>query len=215
MAEWKRIEPTTTTKVGWRVITTKTFETPSGDVSTFDVMYPDGQEFACVIALTKENKVLIAREFCQGPELTMNELPGGFVDQGEDVETAVRREFLEETGYSPGTLKYLGAFHKDKYLNATWHAFFATECTKVQDQVLEQDAFIDVIELPIATFLDDAKNDKMTDHGAILMAYDELLKIKEVQHYETTNQSDHLCGRTRHQVFATNKGNAKRNAADY
>jgi ADP-ribose pyrophosphatase len=174
---WKRIEPTKTTKVGWRTITTKTFTAPDGKTTTYDIVYPDGQLFACVIAVTKDRKVIVAREFCPGPELTMDELPGGYVDAGEDIETAARREFQEETGYVPGTLKYLGGFHKDKYLNATWHAFLATDCVKSVEQKLEEEEFIEVVELPVEEFLKNAKNDKMTDHAAVLLAYDELINM--------------------------------------
>jgi ADP-ribose pyrophosphatase len=179
MNTWKRIEPTVVTKVGWRTITTKTFVMPNGETTKFDLLHGDGQEFVSVIALTPDNKVVIAKEFCPGPELEMNELPGGFVDPGEDLESATRREFLEETGYDAGSLRYLGEYHKDKYMNATWHAFFATGCVKVNEQKLEAEEHIDVVELPIQEFLNDAKNDKITDHAAVLMAYDDLVKMKE------------------------------------
>lgn len=179
MHGWQRIEPTKVTKVGWRTITTKTFEMPNGEKAAFDLMHADGQEFACVVAVTKEKKVIIAREFCPGPELVMNELPGGFVDMGEDIEAAARREFREETGYVAGSLRYLGKYHKDKYMNATWHAFLATDCVKVGEQELEAEEHIDVAELSIQEFLADAKNDKITDHAAILMAYDDLMNMKE------------------------------------
>lgn len=179
MTGWKRIEPTATTKVGWRTITSKTFEMVNGETTTFDTFHKDGQEFACVIALTPEKKVIIAREYCPGPEAYMCELPGGFVDADESPEAAIRREFSEETGYRLGTLRYLGSFCKDKYMNATWHAFYALDCVKDGKQQLEVEEDITVTEMSIDTFIEYAKDGKITDHAAVLMAYDDLLNIKE------------------------------------
>lgn len=179
MQSWKRIEPTKVTKVGWRAITTKTFELPDGKAAEYDLVYTDGQEFVSIVALTPDDKVIIGREYAPGPEKVMDELPGGYVDMGESAEASVRRELLEETGYAPKEMKYLGSYFKDKYINATWHAFLATGCEKVREQELEDNEFIDVVLLSVGEFLDSARNGLVTDHGAILAAYDELLKLKE------------------------------------
>lgn len=179
MQEWKRVEPTTITKVGWRTITSKTFVMPDGSTAVFDTLHADEQEFACVIALTQNKKILVAKQYRAGPEKFMYELPGGFVDKGETPQESVGRELLEETGYTPGTLQYIGTFHKDTYMNAEWHVFLALNCHKDRNQRLEDEEFIDVEEMGIEQLIFHAKNDAMTDHAAVLMAYDELMKVKE------------------------------------
>jgi hypothetical protein len=64
-------------------------------------------------------------------------------------------------------------------MNAVWHTFLITGCVRQTEQKLEAEEFIEVGLLSIDELLHNAKNDKMTDHAAVLLAYDELLKIKE------------------------------------
>ena len=176
---WKRIEPTTVNKIGWRTVVTKTFVMPNGEEASFDTFGPEQQQFAAVVALTPENKVIIARQFRVGPELIMEELPGGFVDAGEDPEAAARREFQEETGYTAGNLVYLGNYNKDTYMNAQWHVYFATNCVlSGNKQKLEAEEHIEIDLISIERLIQNAKTNKMTDAVAVLMAYDKLLPLK-------------------------------------
>ena len=180
MKPWKRIDPTIVAKIDRRTVTLKTFIDNRGDQQVFALLHPDGQEFVAVIAGTTDKKVLIARQFRPGPEKVMDELPGGFVDKGEAPETALRRELLEETGYVPGELTYLGAYYKDAYMNAKWHVFLAVDCTRqTTKQVLDdsEDVHIDLIS--IQQLLDNARHDNMTDTTAVLYAYETLKKMED------------------------------------
>ena len=174
MEDWKRTEPTTAQKVGWRTITTKTFIMPDGKQATFDTYGAEGQDFVAVIGLTNDGQVIIARQFRVGPEKIMDELPGGFVDPGEDPEAAARREFQEETGYAASKLLYLGGYCKDTYMNATWHVYFAPHCTAVSEQKLESEEHIEIRLISVKQLIENAKTNRMTDATAVLMAYDQL-----------------------------------------
>lgn len=180
MEIWKRTEPTTVTKVGWRTIVTKTFILPDGSTDTFGSIGAEGQDFVAVIGLTPENEVIIARQFRFGPEKIYEELPGGYVDDGETPEIAVKRELMEETGYKVGTVDYLGAYHKDAYMNGLWHVFWATDCVRVADQQLESGEFVEVDLISVDQLIKNSKSDKMTDTTAVLMAYDKFQQVHGV-----------------------------------
>lgn len=62
---------------------------------------------ACFIR-DAQGRVLVARR-AHEPAKGMLDLPGGFVDNGETPEQAVRREVWEETGLQTGNMKYLFA----------------------------------------------------------------------------------------------------------
>jgi len=183
MKPWKRIEPTTVTKVGYRTIITKTFELPDGAVETFDTFHSEGQEFASVIAVTAAKKVVIARQFRPGPEKIMDELPAGFVDPGETPEAAVRRELLEETGYRAGSIEYLGYTSKDAYMNGKWHGFIAYDCEQMNDNsgAAHEHEYVERALISIEELIDIAKTDRMTDPAIVFMAYDKLMELRDAE----------------------------------
>jgi len=62
----------------------------------------------CVV-LDAQNRVLLIRRGNE-PYRGQYALPGGFVDVGETVEAACRRELVEETGVKAGKLTLVGVF---------------------------------------------------------------------------------------------------------
>jgi ADP-ribose pyrophosphatase len=174
---WKRIEPTETLKVHWRTLVEKTFELPDGTIKSYTTMNNEGMECAAVLGLTPDNQVILVSIYRPGPEKIMHEIPGGYIDAGEDPETAARRELLEESGYVPGALTYLGKIHKDGGTNAVHHYFLATDCV-LGDLPADKDVdeFIEVSLVPIDQLLQNARNALMTDTEAVFLAYEELAR---------------------------------------
>lgn len=64
------------------------------------------------------------------------EVPAGRVDPGEDLADAAGRECLEETGWAPGPLRALTAYHPINGLSDhTFHLFAAEGATRVGEPV--------------------------------------------------------------------------------
>ena len=78
------------------------------------------------------------------------ELPAGYVEDGETYEAAAYRELLEETGYIPENLRFLGAFYQDQGCSAAFNkAFLAEGCRRVGQQQLDGDEFIRYFECSV------------------------------------------------------------------
>lgn len=186
MQSWKRIDPTIVTKIDYHNVVVKTFELPNGEITTRATFLGEGRRAAGVVAITKDNKVVVAKQFRPGPEKIMHEIPGGWVDDDEEPEVAARRELLEETGYSASEVTPLGIFGRDSAINGSWYYYLATGCERTHDQSLDSDEFVDIELVTIDDFLKNAKSGNMTDPFAVLGAYDELMKLKGETN-ETTN----------------------------
>jgi len=179
MKPWKRIEPTTVTKVGWRTIVSKTFIDNRGNQHVFDIIGREGDETAHIIALTPDKQVIIARQYRTGPEKVMEELPGGMLSPGEEKTETASRELLEETGYEAGHMEYMGYSYLSNYAHTITHTFLATDCRLVREQELEHEEEVEVDTISISQLLDNAKHGKMTDAVGVLLAYDQLMKLQE------------------------------------
>ena len=72
-------------------------------------IYKDPKVATCTLVTNAENAILLAKRALE-PGLGKWALPGGYVNLGEVVETAAKREILEETGILCEITKLLGVF---------------------------------------------------------------------------------------------------------
>jgi ADP-ribose pyrophosphatase len=157
----------------------KTFTLPGGGKHHFETVWPEGTALVATIALTADNKVIIARQFRPGPERLMDEIPGGTIQPKESPESAARRELLYETGYAAEAMQYLGEAGRDGYTNARWHYFLGKGCVPVPDaQLLEASERIELHLISIEDLIANARENRMTDPTAVLLAYELLMKLR-------------------------------------
>lgn len=103
---WKILDETTVIKDSWIDMRASTCQLPGGMViAPFYVNHlPD---FAVVVAVTPEHRVIMVRQYRHGVEKVLLELPAGCIEAGEDPKDGAARELLEETGYKAGSLEFL------------------------------------------------------------------------------------------------------------
>lgn len=103
------------------------------------------------MALTKNNEVVLVRQYRHALGEVCLETPGGCVDATDrSFEEAARRELLEETGYSFGRGSYLGITSANPSTNNNlMHMFLLQDGEKVQGQQLDHNEDIEVVLMPL------------------------------------------------------------------
>ncbi len=64
-----------------------------------------------IVALDKQNRVLMVRQYRSGAGREMLEIPAGTLENGEDPLLCANRELSEETGYRAAQWEFLGMFY--------------------------------------------------------------------------------------------------------
>lgn len=168
--QWKKIKEEPYKAGRYRMVKT-TFVLPGGEEAIYDLR--DQGITASVVGLTQENKVVLVKIFRPGPEKVLAEIPGGFVDEGEDPQKAAERELLEETGYS-GELELAGSTIDDAYSNLVRYVYVARNCQKVKEPEREFDEFMEVVEVSLEEFRDHLRSGQLTDAELGYLALDYL-----------------------------------------
>ncbi len=96
--------------------------------------------------VTEEGKVILVRQYRHALGETCIELPGGCVDDtDQNLEAAIARELLEETGYAFSGYEYLGKISANPSTNNNlMHMFLARGGRKVAEQNLDGNEEIEV-----------------------------------------------------------------------
>ena len=136
------------------------FKLPDGKESDFYIKR-EGPA-AGVLAITKDQKVILVKQFRPGPEEILSELPGGYVDPNEKPEATMERELMEETGYK-GNVKLVTTCFDDAYSTMNRYCFVATDCEKVGEPQTGEHEFIELELVSLEDFRKLLRNGKMTD----------------------------------------------------
>jgi ADP-ribose pyrophosphatase len=90
----------------WITVYEKQLEIGDGKVGNFYVV-GENQKIASVLAVDKDNRVVLTRQFRWAVDKTVIDVPGGGVHKDEEPIAAAKRELQEETGYTAGAIQLL------------------------------------------------------------------------------------------------------------
>jgi len=106
--------------------------------------------WANIIALTKDNEVVLIRQYRHGAQEVLWEIPGGVVEDGEEPLQGVKRELLEETGYTASEFIQVGkSYPNPAFQTNTVYYFLALNAEKVTGQSLDDGEDIEVHLMPM------------------------------------------------------------------
>lgn len=120
-------------------------------------------DWVTVLALTKEQQVVLVRQYRHGAQKTILELPGGAMDEEDKspMDTA-RRELLEETGYSSDHFIQIGCVSPNPANQTNLiYSFLALDAERTRSQKLDATEEIEVVLKPLNEVIAMAKSGEL------------------------------------------------------
>ena len=136
-------------------------ELPNGKIIEGTVL--EFGSWATVLALTKEQEVVLIRQYRHGVQKVIVELPGGAMDvEDESPLAAARRELQEETGYTSDRIIQVGCVSPNPANQTNLiYSFLALDVEKNGSQQLDETEEIEVFLKPLDEVIAMAKNGEL------------------------------------------------------
>ena len=146
--QWKVLQSEYLIQRPWLTARRDRVELPDGRIipEYYVLEYPD---WVNVIAITRNGKFVMEKQYRHAAKLTAYELPCGVMEAGETPLEAAKRELLEETGYGNGTWQLLMRISPNpSAMSNMTYCFLATDVEKISDQNLDatEDLTVHVME---------------------------------------------------------------------
>jgi ADP-ribose pyrophosphatase len=136
-------------------------ELPDGKI--IDGFVIEYRDWATVLALTRDQQVVLVRQYRHGAQKVILELPGGAMEpDGESPLEAARRELLEETGYTSDNFLQIGCVSPNPANQTNLiYSFLALDVEKVDGQNLDDTEEIEVLLKPLQEVIAMTKNGEL------------------------------------------------------
>lgn len=123
-------------------------------------------------ALTDEGKMVLVRQYRKALSRDILEIPAGKLEEGEDPSWTAARELKEETGYTAGSMEFLGRFYPSVgYTTECIHLFLCRDLTPGEPEPDDTES-IETEEYPLGELYQKALRGEIEDGktlAAILM----------------------------------------------
>lgn len=138
-------------------------ELPNGKTSNREIVKHPGA--VAVIAVTKDNKIILVEQFRKALERSIIEIPAGKIEIGEAPEITALRELEEETGYTTGNLQYIQSFSTSPgFADEIIHLYFADNIVKMEQPVgLDEDEFVELLHVSLTEMEEMVKKQQIYD----------------------------------------------------
>lgn len=147
---WTILNSTYIVKEPWCTVRVDHVKLPSGvEIPQYYVLeYPN---WANVIAITKDHKFVMVRQYRHGLQKRSYELPAGVCDPTDLTPMdSAKRELLEETGYGNGQWQELTVISPNPGTHTNYcYCFLATDVEKIEEQHLEDTEDLEITILSI------------------------------------------------------------------
>lgn len=175
MKPWKVLE---STHVRPRIRIDKC-ELPNGKLLDATVM--EFRTWANVVAFTKDQRVVLVRQYRHGIGDTCVEFPGGIVEDGEDPLDGARRELLEETGYAAREVIEIGSVYPNPAMQVNrLVCYLALDAEKISAQHLDEGEDIEVDLVSLDELLALAKEGKFPNALQLAILFRALVYLNRI-----------------------------------
>jgi ADP-ribose pyrophosphatase len=142
--KWQKLSSRYLVKEKWATLRVDTCKLQNGAVKDdyYVLEYPD---WANAIAVTADNKLILVRQYRHAADIISLEVPGGVIEPGEDPEIGVRRELLEETGYSFDNCELIATLYPNPATSTNiTYTYLLRGGVKTQEQHLDDHEILNV-----------------------------------------------------------------------
>jgi len=175
--KWQKIASKYLVKEKWATLRVDTCKLQNGAIKDdyYVLEYPN---WANAIALTKDNKVILVRQYRFAADIISLELPGGVIDDGEEPVDGIKRELLEETGYSFESCELIATLYPNPATSANQtFTYLLKGGIKTHEQHLDEHEILNVEEYTIDEVKQLLKDNKIDQALHVAGLYYGLLHI--------------------------------------
>jgi ADP-ribose pyrophosphatase len=166
----------------WFKVRKESYQTPSGKIIDPYYVY-EFPTWVTAVPITSDGKIIMVRQYRHALGEVCVELPGGCVDDADaNLEEAIARELLEETGYAFSSFQYLGKISPNPSTNTNlMHMFLAKGGKEIAKQKLDQNEELEIALMSIDEVKELMKENKIVQSmhmTCLLYAFEKINELK-------------------------------------